>query len=100
MRQIELDSETADIAHTLPEVVLTSSGLVYASSLDGGITRSQGKNGFVYRDAAGNRVRDAAVLARIASLAIPPAYTDVVISANPNSHLQAIGVDARGRRQY
>jgi DNA topoisomerase-1 len=33
-------------------------------------------------------------------MAIPPAYTDVIISANPNSHLQAIGIDARGRRQY
>jgi DNA topoisomerase-1 len=40
------------------------------------------------------------VLGRIASLAIPPAYTDVLISADPNSHLQAIGVDAKGRRQY
>lgn len=33
-------------------------------------------------------------------MAIPPAYTDVVISTNPLSHLQAIGKDARGRRQY
>lgn len=100
MRQIELDDETAEVTRSFPEVILTSSGLVYASSLDDGITRSQGKNGFIYRNGAGNRIRDAAELARIASLAIPPAYTDVVISANPNSHLQAIGIDARGRRQY
>jgi DNA topoisomerase I len=33
-------------------------------------------------------------------LAIPPAYTDVIISTNPFPHLQAIGKDARGRRQY
>jgi DNA topoisomerase-1 len=100
MQPIGLDDDNANITRTLPEAVLTSSGLVYTSSLEGGITRKQGKNGFLYYDAVGNRIRDTVVLGRIASLAIPPAYTDVVISANPNSHLQAIGVDARGRRQY
>lgn len=85
---------------TLPDSILSSSGLIYSASLEGGITRKQGKNGFLYYDGGGNRVRDPKELARLASLAIPPAYTDVVISANPNSHLQAIGVDARGRRQY
>lgn len=100
MRQLELGNETAKISRALPDAVLTNSGLVYAASLEGGITRKQGKNGFIYYDAGGNRVRDPAALARFASLAIPPAYTDVVISANPATHLQAVGIDARGRRQY
>jgi DNA topoisomerase-1 len=100
MHQIELDHDKAKVTRTLPDTLLSDSGLVYASSLDGGITRKQGKNGFLYYDAAGCRIRDGEQLARFASLAIPPAYSDVLISANPNSHLQAVGIDARGRRQY
>lgn len=61
--------------------------------------RRQGK-GFVYADDTGTRVRDATTLARIASLAIPPAYQDVWICADPCGHLQATGRDARGRKQY
>lgn len=45
-------------------------------------------------------MRDAATRARIRSLAIPPAWTDVWISPDPNGHLQAVGRDARGRKQY
>ena len=45
----------------------------------------------------GRRISDQAKIARVNALAIPPAYTDVVISTNPYSHLQAIGTDARGR---
>ncbi|NLS00863.1 DNA topoisomerase IB [Rhizobium sp. P38BS-XIX] len=76
------------------------SGLVYVSSLANGITRKQGKKGFLYFDPTGQRIRDAEEIARINALAIPPAYEDVIISTNPLSHLQAIGIDARGRRQY
>ena len=100
MRPVELATDASEIMQTLPQQVLTGSGLVYTASLDGGITRRPGRKGFEYFDAGGNRVRDPSELSRIASLAIPPAYTDVVISANPNSHLQAVGIDARGRRQY
>ena len=49
---------------------------------------------------SGRRIRDARTLARIAKLAIPPAYEDVWICANPRGHLQATGRDARGRKQY
>jgi len=45
-------------------------------------------------------VRDEAALERIRGLAIPPAWTDVWICADPQGHLQAVGVDAAGRRQY
>lgn len=45
-------------------------------------------------------MRDAEVLERIAALAIPPAWTDVWICATPNGHVQAVGTDADGRRQY
>jgi DNA topoisomerase-1 len=48
----------------------------------------------------GRTIRDKTILARIRSLAIPPAYSDVWICPTPNGHLQATGRDARGRKQY
>ena len=53
-----------------------------------------------YVRASGNVVRDAATLRRIRALAIPPAWTDVWISPDPEDHIQATGRDARGRKQY
>jgi DNA topoisomerase-1 len=55
---------------------------------------------FIYFHPDGERVTAAAQLARIRSLAIPPAYRDVWICRNPQGHLQATGRDARGRKQY
>jgi DNA topoisomerase I len=55
---------------------------------------------FVIHDPAGRRVRDEPTLARIRSLAIPPAWKDVWICPRPDGHLQATGRDARGRKQY
>lgn len=65
-----------------------------------GIARRRAGRGFVYVDADGERLRDPDELARIRSLAIPPAWNDVWICAWPNGHLQATGIDARGRKQY
>jgi DNA topoisomerase-1 len=48
----------------------------------------------------GKPVRDEATLARIRALAIPPAWTDVWICPHADGHLQAVGRDARGRKQY
>lgn len=90
---------------SLPEgdpvpAAVAEAGLVYSPSLEQGITRREGKKGFLYYDAGGKRVRDPEELARFAALAIPPAYRDVVISPSADTHLQATGIDARGRRQY
>lgn len=57
-------------------------------------------DGFVYVTTAGRPYRDREGLARIAALAIPPAYTDVYVSPDPEAELQAFGRDARGRLQY
>lgn len=54
----------------------------------------------MYRDAGGRPIRDRATLARIRALAIPPAWCDVWICPDPSGHLQAVGTDAAGRRQY
>ncbi|MBB6300604.1 DNA topoisomerase-1 [Rhizobium leucaenae] len=76
------------------------SEIVYLAILESGITRKKGRKGFLYYDESGNRIYDEAELERFSALAIPPAYTDVIISPEPRSHLQAVGRDARGRKQY
>jgi DNA topoisomerase-1 len=65
-----------------------------------GITRHKARNGFNYRLPNGELVRDLDTLKRIRSLAIPPAWTAVWICPYPNGHIQAIGRDKRGRKQY
>ena len=65
-----------------------------------GIARRRHGRGFTYLDASGARLDDEATLARIRALAIPPAWEDVWICADPDGHLQATGTDAAGRRQY
>ena len=74
--------------------------LVRVSDSSPGISRLRRGRGFVYRDARGRKLTDVAELGRIRALAIPPAYTDVWICEHPNGHLQATGLDARGRKQY
>ncbi|BCM85611.1 DNA topoisomerase IB [Methylobacterium indicum] len=75
-------------------------GLRYVSDEEPGFRRKRSGRGFTYVDAKGARVRDEGALARIKSLAIPPAYTDVWICRHANGHIQATGRDARGRKQY
>jgi DNA topoisomerase I len=75
-------------------------GLAYVTSDGPGITRRRNGKGFGYRRPDGRLLRDKATLARIKSLAIPPAWTDVWISTEENGHLQATGRDARGRKQH
>jgi DNA topoisomerase I len=75
-------------------------GLRFSSDADAGIRRVGSGQGFRYLDDSGAPVKDEAVLARIKSLVIPPAWTDVWICASANGHLQATGRDDRGRKQY
>jgi DNA topoisomerase-1 len=66
-----------------------------------GILRRKRGRGFEYYLAAtGERVDDVAVLQRIKDLTIPPAWTDVWICPFENGHIQAVGTDAAGRKQY
>jgi DNA topoisomerase-1 len=65
-----------------------------------GYTRVRGVGGFDYLDPQGSPVQDAQTLARIRALAIPPAWRDVWVCADPLGHLQATGYDAAGRRPY
>jgi DNA topoisomerase-1 len=75
-------------------------GLRYVSSAAKGIERRRAGAHFRYTAPDGSVVREAATLARIRSLAIPPAWTSVWICPHANGHVQATGRDARGRKQY
>jgi DNA topoisomerase-1 len=77
-----------------------AAGLRYSTDARPGITRRRAGRGFTYRRPDGTRVADAQTLARIRTLAIPPAWTEVWIALDPAGHLQATGRDARGRKQY
>ena len=74
-------------------------GLRYVSDEKPGITRKKWGNNFRYFAPDGKQVKDPAILGRIKSLAIPPAWTDVWICPLANGHLQATGRDARKRKQ-
>ena len=73
---------------------------MYVSPLMPGFSRVKRGRRFHYRHTDGKPIKDAEEIARIDRLAIPPAYTEVWICPLPNGHLQATGLDARGRRQY
>ncbi|QSI29363.1 DNA topoisomerase IB [Variovorax sp. RKNM96] len=77
-----------------------ANGLVYVNPEMPGIRRLKHGERFRYRDAKGRWLRDVDEISRIRMLAIPPAYTQVWICPLPNGHLQATGIDARGRKQY
>lgn len=77
-----------------------AAGLVYVCDTAEGFTRCRRGKHFQYLGIDGKRITDEDVLQRIRSLAIPPAYTQVWICANPRGHLQATGRDARARKQY
>jgi DNA topoisomerase I len=66
----------------------------------GGWRRAGSSGRFRYYDARGNRITDRGKLERIESLRIPPAWREVWISPRPRAKLQALGIDAAGRRQY
>jgi len=75
-------------------------GLRYITDENIGYSRQPVRDGFRYLDTDGREITDPETLARIKSLAIPPAWTDVWICPKENGHLQATGRDARGRKQY
>jgi DNA topoisomerase I len=75
-------------------------GLTRSDPRSPGITRERSREGFRYRDPSGAEVTQREALQRIGALAIPPAWANVWISPDPLGHIQATGVDSRGRTQY
>jgi DNA topoisomerase-1 len=83
-----------------PAASAAAAQLRYVSDCGPGLARCRRGRGFAYVDAEGRPVRDPATRRRIAALAIPPAWRDVWICPHPEGHIQAVGRDARGRKQY
>jgi DNA topoisomerase I len=77
-----------------------AAGLRYVTDGSPGIRRRRVGKSFTYLDPQGRRLQDSDILRRIRALAIPPAWTAVWICASPNGHIQAVGRDARARKQY
>jgi len=89
-----------DTASSDSPAAARAAGLRYVHDGRPGIRREKVKDGFRYLDAHGDPLKDETTLARVKSLVIPPAWTDVWICPQANGHLQATGRDARGRKQY
>jgi len=78
-----------------------STGLRYVNDRGPGISRrGSSPKTFTYVSATGQKVADPTTLKRIRSLVIPPAWKNVWICPIPEGHIQATGIDARGRKQY
>jgi DNA topoisomerase I len=86
-------------ADSLPQAAAVP-GLILSDPHGPGITRERISGGFRYRDPSGAEVTSPETLHRISALGIPPAWKDVWISPDPLGHIQATGVDSRGRTQY
>jgi DNA topoisomerase I len=85
---------------TEPEEAARAAALRYVSDARPGIRRTRRGKAFSYTAPDGTPLRDPAALARIRSLAIPPAWGEVWICPVAEGHLQATGRDARRRKQY
>lgn len=83
-----------------PRAAAAAAHLRYVNDHDPGIRRRRTGRGFTYISPKGQRVTDEQTLARIRSLAIPPAWTQVWICPCANGHIQATGRDKKGRKQY
>ncbi len=75
-------------------------GLVRVDPADAGLTRRRRGRGWTFLDATGVAITDPALVARIKALVIPPAWQDVWICPDERGHIQAVGTDVAGRRQY
>jgi DNA topoisomerase-1 len=63
-------------------------------------SRKRRGRGFVYLDECGDKIEDKEVLKRIRKIVIPPMWSDVMICKFDDGHIQAVGRDAKGRKQY
>jgi DNA topoisomerase-1 len=88
-----LSTGTSSLAAAVP-------GLTRSDPHGPGITRERVGSAFRYRDPSGVQVADGEALLRIGALSIPPGWKEVWISPDPLGHIQATGVDSRGRTQY
>jgi len=95
-------STPPEIVLSLPDEVESAeqAGLRHIIPASQGMQRRRSGDGFEYLDKKGNVITDENTLKRIRALVLPPAWTSVWISPYANSHIQAVGRDAKGRKQY
>ena len=74
--------------------------LIHVDDALPGITRRRYRGRWVYRDPHGTRIADRAEIDRLDAIALPPAYTDGWFCPSPDGHIQAVGRDEKGRKQY
>ncbi|MBI0474043.1 DNA topoisomerase IB [Sphingomonas sp. MA1305] len=74
--------------------------IVYCDDSKPGITRRKVRNGWAYYDAEGDRITDRDEIDRLNAIGLPPAYRDAWFCPKPNGHIQAVGWDEKGRKQY
>jgi len=74
--------------------------IVYSDDSEPGITRRKVRHGWGYWDAEGKRITDRDEIERLNAIGLPPAYTDAWFCPKPNGHIQAVGWDDKGRKQY
>src|SRR3954464_15663430 len=74
--------------------------LRHSSDAEPGISRKRMGRYWAYFDSEGNRITDRDEIDRLNAIGLPPAYEQAWFCADPNGHMQATGVDARGRKQY
>src|SRR5579859_5981990 len=90
---------SADASPATPDAAAVA-GLIRSDPHGQGITRERVVGEFRYYDPSGSEVTSPKTLRRLGALGIPPAWKDVWISPDPLGHIQATGVDSRGRTQY
>jgi len=79
---------------------MASTRLRHSSDTIPGITRKKAGHGWAYFRPSGERITDRDEIDRLNAIALPPAYTNAWYCPFPNGHIQATGMDARGRKQY
>jgi DNA topoisomerase-1 len=99
MRTTSIRRSQPEIAKD-PVLAARTAGLRYATDKRPGIRRKRAGKAFRYIAVDGQTIRDPDILARIKSLAIPPAWVEVWICPMPLGHIQATGRDEKGRKQY
>ncbi|WP_374939373.1 DNA topoisomerase IB [Sphingomonas sp. NBWT7] len=79
---------------------MSATKIVYCDDEEPGITRRKMRHGWGYFDVEGNRITDRDEIDRLNAIGLPPAYRDAWFCPNANGHIQAIGWDEKGRKQY
>src|ERR1700759_2937037 len=88
------------VVKTSVEELASDVGLKLADQNQLTIRRVKRGRGYSFVRANGTQIRHAGTIRRLHRMAVPPAYREVRYSADPSSHLQAVGIDAAGRLQY